>query len=190
MEWKRTSRHWFRRLELALTLGVAALIAPVPAQAAPASLTVTPDTALRFGSFVVITTGSRTVSASGAVTNSGIFPVGTAPVGPAQFTVTYDRGNNSPQTLSVTFQLVLGSVAPVSQAGVSGTLSGFVSDLPGAAVLVPGQVITITIPSCATRTCSRTFRVGARLNVTRTSGGAALTIALPVTATLISADRL
>ena len=85
---------------------------------------------------------------------------------------------------------MLGSVSPVSQAGVTGSLAGFVSDFPGAAVLVPGQVFTYTMPSCPTRTCSKTFRIGARLDVTRTSGGAALTIALPMTATLIAADRL
>lgn len=187
MQWKRASHNW---LGCAALLAAAALILPSPAHAAPASLTITPDQQLRFGSFVVITTGSRTISASGAVTNSGIFPVGGAPVGPAQFTVTYDRGNNSPQNLSVTFQLMLGSVSPVSQAGVTGSLAGFVSDFPGAAVLVPGQVFTYTMPSCPTRTCSKTFRIGARLDVTRTSGGAALTIALPMTATLISADRL
>ena len=186
MECSWISRHWL----LCLLLTAAALALPASAEAAPASLTVTPDTALRFGSFVVITTGSRTIGAGGAVTNSGIFPVGSAPVGPAQFTVTYDRGNNNPQVLSVTFQLMLGSVSPVSQAGVTGRLSGFVSDLPGAAVLVPGQVVTYTIPSCPARTCSKTFRVGARLDVSRASGGAVLNIALPVTATLISADRL
>ena len=186
MDCKWIPRHWLRRL----LLPAAMLALPASAEAAPASLTVTPDTVLRFGNFVVITTGSRTISASGAVTNSGIFPVGSAPVGPAQFTVTYDRGNNNPQVLRVIFQLVLGSVSPVSQAGVTGTLSSFVSDLPGAAALVPGQVVTYTIPSCATRTCSMSFRIGARLDVSRASGGAALTIALPVTATLISADRL
>ena len=190
MQWMRTTPRWFRRWRLGLLPVAAALVLPATAFAAPAAVTITADTVLRFGNFVVITTGSRTVSASGAVTNSGIFPVGSAPVGPAQFTVTFDRGNNSPQAMTATIQVVLGTVSPVSQAGVTGALSGFVSDLPGAAVLVPGQVVTYTIPSCAVRTCSRTFRIGARLDVTRASGGAALTIALPVTATLISAEKL
>ena len=190
MEWKRTTPLRFHSLLYAAALAAAALALPATAHAAPAAVTITADTVLRFGNFVVISTGSRTISASGAVTNSGIFPVGSAPVGPAQFTVTFDRGNNSPQAMTATIQVVLGTVSSVSQAGVTGSLSGFVSDLPGAAVLVPGQVVTYTIPSCAARTCSRTFRIGARLDVTRASGGAALTIALPVTATLISSDRL
>lgn len=186
----RAHMRWPRWARLGLIAAAALLAQPSPALAAPASLTITADTALRFGAFVVVASGSRTVSASGAVTNSGIFPVNTAPVGPGQFTVTYDRGNNSPQVLSVTFQLMLGSVAPVSQAGVTGALSGFVSDLPGAPVLIPGRMVTYTMPNCPNRTCSVTFRVGARIDVTRASGGAALTIVLPMTATLISAERL
>lgn len=185
-----TSSAWFASFKHALVLAAAALTMPAPALAAPESLAITADTSLRFGTFVVLSAGSRTISASGAVTNSGIFPVSSAPVGPAQFTVTYDRGNNSRFPLGITFQLLLSNVSPVTQSGVRGTLSGFVSDLPGVPVLVPGRAVTITLPSCATRTCSATFRVGARLDVTRASGGAALTIVLPMTATLIAAERL
>ena len=182
------SSSWLRLARIAL-ITPAALLAE-PSLAAPVGLTITADTPLRFGAFVVVANGSRTVSASGAVTNSGIFPVNSAPVGPGQFTVTYDRGNNNPHVLTVTFQLLLGGVAPVNQAGVTGSLSGFVSDLPGASVLVPGRAVNYTMPNCAARTCSVTFRIGARIDVTRASGGASLTIALPVTATLISAERL
>ncbi len=169
----------------------AALFAPLsPARGAPESLSVSADTPLRFGAFVVISSGSRTVSASGTVTNVAIFPIASAPVGPAQFTVTYDRGNNSQRPLNIVFDVMLGQVSPVSQSGVTGVLSAFGSDLAGAAALVPGQVYTYTMANCVTRICSRSFRIGARIDVTRASGGAALTIQLPVIANLISSDKL
>jgi hypothetical protein len=201
------SHHPARALVLAataLTLAAPALQAQPgpPGQSGPpgqankpsgpgsGSLTITPDTVLRFGAFVVITSGSRTVSASGTVTNTSVFPVGSSPVGPAQFTVTYDRGNNNQKPLDVVFEVILAGVSPVNQAGVTGRLSGFDSDLTGAAVLVPGQAYRYTIPNCVTRTCSKSFRVGARLDVTRSSGGGDLTIPLPMVANIISVDKL
>ena len=179
--------HWLSHGPIA---AAAVLAQASPAQATPASLTITADTALRFGAFVVVSAGSRAVSANGTVTNNGIFPINSAPTGPAQFTVTYDRGNNNPQPIDVTFQLLRSSVSPVSQAGVTGTLSAFGSDLPGAAVLVPGQAVTLSMPSCTARTCSMTFHAGARIDVTRASGGAALSIALPMIANLLSVQKL
>lgn len=175
---------------LAATVLAAAALVPVsPVSAAPESLTVTPDTPLRFGTFVVISQGSRTVNANGTVINAGVFPLPAAVTGPAQFTVTYDRGNNSPKPLNITFQVILGSVATVRQAGVTGTISAFDSDLAGANMLTPGQAYSFTIANCVARTCSKSFRVGGKLDVTQSSGGADLTIALPMIANLISSDR-
>ena len=165
------------------------LTLPAPAPAAVPTLTVTADAALRFGTFVVPSSGSRTVSANGTVINEAILPVASAPVGASQFTVAYDRGNQDHKPITVTFQVVLGSVSPATLPGVSGRLSGFDSNLPGAGVLVPGRIVTQTIANCITRVCARTFRIGARLDVTRSSGGASLTIGLPVIATLISVEK-
>ncbi len=168
----------------------AALVgATSPALAAPKSLTITADAPLRLGTFVVIASGSRSVTASGAVTNISVVPIASSPVGPAQFTVTYDRGNNSQKPLSILFEVILGAVSPVSQSGVTGSLSAFTSDLAGAPVLQPRQAYTYTIANCVARTCSKSFRVGARIDVTRASGGAALTIPLPMIANLISSER-
>ena len=178
----------WRHLSLPL-LALSLLLPAGPAATAVPALSVTPDAALRFGTFVVPSSGSRTVSASGAVINEAIFPVASAPVGPSQFTVSYDRGNQESKPITVTFQVILSSVSPVTQTGVSGRLSRFDSDLPGAAVLVPGRVVTYTIANCTTRICAKTFRIGARIDVTRSSGGASLTIALPVIATLVSVER-
>ena len=178
-----------RRRRPGISLPVlSSLLLASPAPAAVPALTVTADAALRFGAFVVPSSGSRTVSASGAVVNDGIFPLASTPVGPSQFTVAYDRGNQNGKPITVTFQMMLSSVPTVTQTGVSGRLSAFDSDLPGAALLVPGRVVTYTIANCTTRICAKSFRVGARLDVTRSSGGANLTIALPVIATLLSVE--
>jgi len=171
-------------------LGAAGLAISAPALATQPSTNLTADAELRFGSFVVIASGARTVSPSGVVTDQGIFPINSAPTGPAQFTVSYDRGNNSPQPYRVEFQLVMSSVSRVTQSGVTGTLSSFTSDLPGFTVLVPGQAMSVKIENCTTRVCSMVFHVGARIDVTRASGGAALRIPLPMNAVVLTADRM
>jgi len=158
------------------------LLATPPARAD--NLVLTANQQLRYGSFAVPGTGSRTVSATGLVTDSGVLPV-SGPTGPAQFTLAFDRGGGSnPVTLVI--QVLLGSVGPVSQGGVTGALSAFTTDLPGVPLLVPGQAAILSLPGCATRICTRSFRIGARLDVTRASGGAALTIPLPVSATILA----
>ena len=88
-----------------LALGL--LIPSAPAPAAVAALTVTADAALRFGTFVVPASGSRTVSASGAVINDAVFPVASSPVGPSQFTIAYDRGSEDHKPITVTFRCCL-----------------------------------------------------------------------------------
>lgn len=154
--------------------------------AAPPALRLAADADLRFGNFVVVSSGARTVSASGAVTNNGVIPVSGGVAGPARFTVSYDRGNNGNRAIDVTIQVVLMSVPAVTQSGVVGSLSAFDSDLADAKTIVPGQVVTITIAGCRTRVCSKTFQVGARLDVKRSSGGASLNIPLPMVATTVA----
>lgn len=149
------------------------------------TITVTADQALRFGSFFTDTRGSRTVSANGAVSSSAIVPVTGASPGPAQFTITYDRGNNANTPYSLLITVLLPSAPSQISGGVTGTLSRFDTDLPGLAALTPGQTAQVTLTGCGRRTCIRTFRVGGTLQIARTSGGAQLIIPLPVVVTLV-----
>ena len=154
------------------------------AQADVPEMTISADQPLRFGSFVVPESGSRTVSATGVVTGEGVLPAGNAPAGPAQYTVTYDRGSEGGGVVSVVVQVLLAVSPVVVQPGLSGALSGFDTDLPGVGRLVPGQIATFTMTNCAQRRCSQTFHVGARLDIAHASGGAVLVLSLPVSATV------
>jgi hypothetical protein len=169
-----------------LLIGLAALALHAPAaQAAAPSITVRADQQLRFGTFFTDTAGSRTVSASGTISGSAIVPIGSGSAGPAQFTITYDRGNNASRSYALQVQLLMTGVS-VNVGGVTGVLSSFDTDLPEVGTLLPGQAVFYTIKGCQRQICTQTFRVGGRLNVTRTTGGAALTLALPLTVVLIA----
>lgn len=165
-------------------LAMAALGAPASARLP--SLDISPEADLDFGRFAVFGSGYRTVSSSGAVSESGILAVHGYPTRPARFTVAYDRGNESNHPLDLVIEVVLLGAPTVNVNGVTGVLSAFDSDLPEAPRLVPGQIVRLAIRNCRTMLCSRTFHVGARLDVTRSTRGAALSIPLPVTATLVS----
>ncbi|GEO01330.1 hypothetical protein NSE01_31620 [Novosphingobium sediminis] len=157
-----------------------------PALAAAPSATVSADQALRFGSFFTDTSGTRTVSATGSVTGSAIVPLtGTAP-GPAQFTFTYDRGNNANTNYSLLIAVLVPGAASQISGGVTGTIASFDTDLPGVSALVPGQTAQVTLTGCQRRICSRTFRVGGTLQVARTSGGAELAIPVPIVVTVLA----
>jgi Domain of unknown function (DUF4402) len=168
---------------------VSLLLTPA-ASCAPASLTITQDIPLRFGTLVVFGSGSRTVRANGDSSNDGVYLVGLGRGGPAQFTVTYDRGDEPLREINVTYMIVLGSAGPISQSGMSGSLSSFDSDLAGSTTLVPGRAVIQTMPMCITQTCTTTFRIGARLDIGRASGSAPFVLALPVSAKLVSVHSL
>lgn len=157
-----------------------------PARAAPPQLTIVPQSDLRFGSFAVMGSGYRIVSPSGAVQDSGIFSTTTGDTGPAQFIVAYDRANNSKRALNLQIQLTFLPPQTVQVGGVTANLSAYQSDIPGASQIVPGQIVEINIPNCAARVCQTTFRMGGRLDVDRTSGGASVAIPIPVDALLVS----
>jgi len=144
---------------------------------------------MRFGAFAVFGRGARSLSAYGGVSDEAIFPIPGSVVAPAQFTVSFDRGNESRRPIDVEIQLLLLDPGPVVQGGVSATLSNLATDLPGAASLIPGQPIILTLQRCVSRICSRTFRLGGRLEIARSSGGAQLRIPLMLEATLVSASR-
>lgn len=168
---------------------LASLALPEAARAARPELRVLPTAKLSFGSFVVFSQGSRTVSASGAVSSAGIEPAGQDSTYPASFTVNYDRGNESRRPISLVIDIQLMQPPPVTIAGVTGTLSGFTTDLAGAGAISPGQVITIAIDNCTSRQCARSFRIGGRLDVQRSQGGGGtVIIPLTVVATLVSVN--
>ncbi len=157
-----------------------------PALAAAPSVTVNADQALRFGTFFTDTTGTRTVSATGSVTGSAIIPLTGAAPGPAQFTITYDRGNNANVNYSLLVSVLVPGTASQVSGGVTGTIARFDTDLPGLGTLLPGQTAQFTLLGCQRRICSRTFRVGGTLQVARTSGGADLAIPLPIVVTVLA----
>jgi hypothetical protein len=158
------------------------------ALAKPATLDIVPQKQLRFGSFGVMASGSRTVSPSGAVTSVGIIPVQGSATGPAEFTITYDRGNENRRPVSLVIEVVLHAAPPLNLGGMVATVSDYTTDLANAPTLAPGQVVALTIDNCNTRLCSRSFRVGGRLQVQRSSGGGPISIPLPITATVILVD--
>ena len=163
---------------------------PLPAFPAASSLTVRAEQQLRFGTLVVEGNGSRSVSALGEVTNDNVLPMGYAGVGPAQFTISYDRGANNGRPISVLVQITLANLPPVTQGAITGALGDFDTDLPGATRIEPGHPITTTITGCTTRICMVTFHVGARLSITRAGGdtpnGGAFSISPPVTASVLT----
>ena len=168
---------------LALSCGI---VAPAQAQSV-STLTSSADQTLRFGTIVTGGSGSRTVSASGAITDSGVFPVGVQSAGPAQFTLTYYRAPGDLRFLLLTFQITLMSVPKVSVNGVQGSLTGFTSDIPGAPTIQPGQTVNYILPLCLQTLCTVTFHIGATLNIVQPNTGANLTFALPVVTTVTSA---
>lgn len=185
-------RQTLRPCRPALLGPAAALLAALgfasPALAqATSTLTSTADQALRFGTIVTGGSGSRTVSAAGAITDAGVFPVGAQSAGPAQFTLTYNRAPGDLRFLLLTFQITLLSVPNVSANGVQGSLGGFTSDIPGAATIQPGQTVNYVLPLCLQASCSVTFHVGATLNVVQANSGANLSFVLPVVTTVTSA---
>ena len=176
-----------RPLHVAL-LGLALASHSQTASAKTASIDIVPQKQLRFGSFGVMDSGSRVVSPSGAVTSIGIVPVQGSVTGPAEFAIVYDRGNESKRPVSLVIEVMLLAAPPLNQGGLVATVSEFTTDLAGAPTLAPGQAVMLAIDNCLTRQCTRTFRVGGRLQVKRSSGGGPISIPLPITANLVTVD--
>lgn len=170
------------------TVALGALSCPSPALADPARTTVKADMRLDFGKMVVVDNGSRRISPGGVVTDSGVLSAPGNTTRPAQFTVAYDRGNESRRPLDVTVEVVLSAPGTVASGGVSGKLSAFETDLPEYGSVAPGQVVRVALQGCVQRVCSRSFRVGARIDLARRYGGGTLAMPLPIDATVISVE--
>ncbi|WP_298283091.1 DUF4402 domain-containing protein [Novosphingobium sp.] len=145
------------------------------------------DQPLRFGTLLVPLSGSRTVSPQGQITDIGLFEIRNDPVGPAQFTVTYDRGNESRRSIDIEIQIFLSGSQRIRVGGVEGQVSQLTSDISGSGGLMTEGSVRLTIRNCRERQCSVSFRVGARIDLTRSAGGASLVLPLSATATVLSA---
>ena len=169
-----------------LVMAAAAIMVPAPAAHAvtPASFTASADQPLRFGTMVTVGSGSRTVGPDGSTSNASVFPLGDRASGPAQFTMTYARASGDHNAYQLIFQFSLPAAPNVNVAGVQGSLGGFTTDLPGVAMLNPGQTAVYTMPNCVAATCSVTFHVGGTLTIQRTSGGASLNFPLTLLTTV------
>lgn len=150
---------------------------------------VKPEGELAFGTFMVFGSGARTVSASGLVSDLSIVPLEGTRARPARFTIEYDRGNESKHVLDVTLQLTFFAPDTHRQGGVEARLSAFETDLPGHSSISPGELIELRFDNCRTRICSKSFHVGARLDVNRQFGGANLVIPIDLNARVVAAER-
>lgn len=182
LRWKLRQPWW-----LCSTLSVMLVLAGMGQACAKApEITVTTNLPLRFGTLLVPASGSRTVSSRGQITDSGVFTVGNDPVGPAQFTVTYDRGNESRRSLTIKAQVFLSGNQRFKAGGVEGQLSQLESDIGGSFGFLTDGQIYLTIDDCRERRCSVTFTVGARLTVSRSVGGANLVVPFSASATVLA----
>jgi len=150
---------------------------PAHAQLNP-TFTATAVQPLQFGKVVTSGGGSITVSPGGATSSNGVVPVSGAIPEPAEFTYTFTKGLLDPLTGQVTVQTTLMAPSPVSSGQVSGTLSGFTTDMPGYSQIQPGQTLTYTINNCFVGSCSLSFHIGATLTLSTSGGGGTLTFPL------------
>lgn len=166
------------------------LLVHAPATADQPEVRISADSQLQFGTFMVFGAGSRTVSATGAVSDRSLVALEGTLAAPASFTVSYDRGNQNKHVLDIELELVLSPVSQFREKGVAASLSAFETTLPGALQIMPGRAFRVSLPNCRTRVCSRSFTVGARMDVSRDYGGADVVVPLLIDAAVISADRV
>lgn len=150
------------------------------------SLSLTQDQPLRFGSFAVLDRGSKSVGALGTVVNEGLVPLGNLHENPAQFTLTWLRGDAGLQPVTVVVQLAFGKAPAVTTGSINAQITAYETDLGGLTSITPGGGLTYTFANCASASCSATFRVGARMDITAAGDGAPLTLALPITARIMA----
>ena len=181
----------YRALPIVFAAGLAAaaLVADA-AMAKPQEVRVRTQGKLSFGTFMVFGKGSRAVSAAGAVADTAIVALDGSVPRPARFTIEYDRGNESKQTLEVIIEVVISAPSAMQVGGVDARLSAFETDLPGNARVASGEAMTVRLTDCRARVCSRTFNVGGRLDVTRRFSGAKVEIPINVDARIVARDRL
>ncbi len=172
---------------LALT---AILALPPTSHAQPRSgdLRVQTDGELKFGTFMVFGSGARRVSPSGAIFDQSIVALEGTKAQPGRFTVEYERKGANTRALTVTVELVISAPDRIRQDGVDARLSQFETDLPGYSRISNGQLVRVELPNCRSKTCARSFNIGARLDVTRNYGGANIAIPIDLDGRVVSVD--
>jgi len=160
-----------------------------PAGAKPQEVRVRSQNSLHFGTFMVFGTGSRRVSATGAVADTAIVSLEGSQPRPARFTIEYDRGNESKQALDITIELVLSVSGSLRFGGVDARLGAFETDLPGHPRVAAGDIIVVRLNDCRSRICQQTFSVGGQLDVARSFGGARIDIPITIDARIAERDR-
>ncbi|WP_100259555.1 DUF4402 domain-containing protein [Qipengyuania seohaensis] len=174
------------RTAISAACALMCMFAASPAASNRPQVSVQNPAALRFGTFAVPTSGFREVSPRGGISSGGIFALDDTGVGPAQFVVQYDRGNNGRRELNLVIEIVFSAPGTYAQGGLTARLSRYQIDLPGYGAVQPGQVIRIELPNCRQRVCSRSFNLGGRIDVDRNFGGGLVEIPIIVDAAVIS----
>jgi hypothetical protein len=172
---------------------LAGLALPAPAMAqsllnpfTTSSINITQSQTLRFGTFAVLGKGSKTVGAQGNVSETGLVTLGKINEGPAEFTLTWQRGNNLLVPTTVVVQVSYATSPAVVVSGINAQITAYESDLGGLRSVTPGGTQTYTFLACIRPSCSVTFRVGGRLDVSAGNDGAQLSFAVPVTARIVA----
>ena len=176
-------------MPLALATAALALLSAPTLEAKTPQVRVKSEGELAFGTFMVFGNGARIVGASGSVSDFSITPLEGTRARPARFTIEYDRGNESKHVLDVTLQVSLSLPVTHRQGGVEARLSALETDLPGYSSISSGELIELRFENCRTRICSKSFHVGARLDVNRQFGGANLIVPIDVDARVVTEER-
>lgn len=187
----------FPRLRILPAVLLILLMVPTgsyPATAQPRSdepsVRVIPNRELSFGTFMVFGSGSRTISARGAVSDQGVVALEGARTRPARFTILYDKGRGKNDAIDVSVEIVISTPSIVRENGVSAHLSAFQTDLPGYGRVSTGQVLKLRIDNCRSRRCSRSFNVGGQLHVTRQFGGSNIVVPIELDARVVAVDPI
>ena len=156
---------------------------PLAAQVQP-GLSIEIDRPLRFGQFAVAGSGSRTLDASGSISDSGIFAIGRHDWEPARFSIRHTRqvGTSGPDTVVV--QIVLGTTPQLASRSASGRISAF--DLGGRGPVHAGEPFEVTLSGCASAPCGQSFDLGARIEVEGEGDGSSLVFPLSISARVLS----
>lgn len=162
------------------------LALPATAVAAPATITVKAERDLEFGTFAVPSSGWRSVSTSGETAGGGILVFSGGPVGPARFSIIYDRGNESKRAEDILVQVIITAPRNYIAGGISASLTAIITDLPQTQASASGAVATILIANCRERQCLTSFNVGGRIEITRIGAGAGVRMPIAVTASIVS----
>lgn len=182
---------WLREISGISVLGLTLSFAvhyPAAADTLPVvgDLALTEVSPIRFGSMIVLETGRRTVTPAGSVMDEAVLSAPGAVPGPAQFTISYDRGNNGRQQLDLDLLVLLPGELRMESGTLSAKLQSIRADIPTS----PGaRQFVLRIAGCVTRVCSTSFRLGGTLEVTRSAGGGNLAIPVPVTVVLTNLAR-